>query len=246
MQPSRPASSAFDHPQHDGTLLLDPQRADLHPSPTMLARRLAQLRLGNPVRSVDRVAAVLLLVLDLPEPGFLGIVRKESGIHGGQFALPGGGVEPSDPDTWAAAIREAREEVGLAGEPESLGHLGDYDTVVSRTRVSVHVGHLVKPQSWTRQESEVQAIFEIPWSRLTSLGSGLPRVERGSLLPIDAGFEFDATPYCVSGELPPRGRGHRLATRTGTREMPFVWGLTARILYDFVHHVWQPQPQATP
>ncbi|MGE3167060.1 MAG: CoA pyrophosphatase [Planctomycetota bacterium] len=223
-----------------------PPDRSLRVSPAVLAQRLEGLRLSNPVRPIDRVAAVLLLVLDRPHPSFLGIVRKESGLHGGQFALPGGGVEPGDRDAWAAAVREAREEVGLRDEPIALGRLGDYDTVVSRTRVTVQVGFLPRAQSWSPQESEVQGIFEVPWAPLVALYEDLPPVERGTLLPIDAGFEFDAAPYCVAGVLPPRGRGHRLTTPSGTHDMPFVWGLTARILYDFIHHVWQPDPSAKP
>lgn len=78
-----------------------------------------------------RPAAVALVVV----PAAAGraavvLTRRAMGLrkHGGQWALPGGGLEPGEtPET--AALRELHEEVGLALPPDHiLGCLDDYPT----------------------------------------------------------------------------------------------------------------------
>jgi hypothetical protein len=118
--------------------------------------------------------------------------------------------------------------------------LGEFNTYVSRARVDVHIGYVRQPQVWVPQEDEVAAILEVPLELLARLHKDLPRVDDVWNLPIEAGFEFDPEPFLVAGRHPPRGVGHRLTTHEGVREMPFIWGLTARILYDFLRGVWIP------
>ncbi|MCA9322255.1 MAG: CoA pyrophosphatase [Planctomycetes bacterium] len=205
-----------------------------------LQARLHPLDVRNPSRPEDRRAAVLLPLLGGAEPRVLGMIRTERGHHGGQFGLPGGAIEPDDANAWAAACREAREEVGLTAPPLSLGRLGEYNTWVSSFRVDVEVGYLPESQDWVMQDDEVAGLLELPLSLLTGLHRQLPEVEDVWNLPIDAGYEFDPADYLVRGESPPRGAGHRRTTPDGDLAMPFIWGLTARILYDFLRHVWIP------
>ncbi len=78
-----------------------------------------------------RAAAVAVVVLDDPErgPGVL-LTRRTSKLrdHPGQFALPGGSVDPGE-DTVNAALRELDEELGLTLGPDAvLGMLDDYPT----------------------------------------------------------------------------------------------------------------------
>jgi 8-oxo-dGTP pyrophosphatase MutT (NUDIX family) len=78
-----------------------------------------------------RAAAVAVVVLDDPErgPGVL-LTRRTSRLrdHPGQFALPGGSVDPGE-DVVTAARRELDEELGLDLPAESvLGLLDDYPT----------------------------------------------------------------------------------------------------------------------
>ena len=51
--------------------------------------------------------------------------------HAGQISFPGGGMEPSDNDAVATALRETQEEIGL--EPERVEVAGRLDTYVTRT-----------------------------------------------------------------------------------------------------------------
>ncbi len=78
-----------------------------------------------------RRAAVAVVVLDDPTrgPGVL-LTRRTSRLrdHPGQFALPGGSVDPGE-DTVTAARRELDEELGLAlGAEAVVGRLDDYPT----------------------------------------------------------------------------------------------------------------------
>ena len=188
----------------------------------------------------DRSAAVLLPLVNRSEPALVGIWRAKRGVHGGQFGFPGGAVESDDRDGWDTALRETREEIGLEDAVESLNCLGEYNTHVSQFRVDVHVGFVDGNPRWRREIAEVDAILEIPLSFLQQLHASLPQVEDVWELPIEAGYEFDPAPFLIDGELPERGAGHRLESADGPLEMPFIWGLSARILYDFLSRAWEP------
>lgn len=82
-------------------------------------------------RSDLRRAAVAVVVLDDPArgPGVL-LTRRTSRLrdHSGQFALPGGSLDPGE-DAVGAARRELHEELGLAlGAAAVVGLLDDYPT----------------------------------------------------------------------------------------------------------------------
>ncbi|MEE9393976.1 MAG: CoA pyrophosphatase [Planctomycetota bacterium] len=206
----------------------------------LLRRRITEKFTRNPARPGDRSAAVLLPIVDRIEPAVVGIWRAQHGIHGGQFCFPGGSVEAGDENAWETAIRETREEIGLEDPVESLSGLGEYNTHVSSFRVDVHVGFVDGNPRWRRQPSEVEAILEIPLSFLQGLHARLPKVEDVWDLPIDAGYDLDPSPFLIDGELPERGAGHRLEAAEGPRDMPFIWGLSARVLYDFLNRAWEP------
>jgi 8-oxo-dGTP pyrophosphatase MutT (NUDIX family) len=62
-----------------------------------------------------RPAAVLVPIVDRSEPTVLLTLRTaELASHAGQVAFPGGKIDPADESPVAAALREAREETGLA------------------------------------------------------------------------------------------------------------------------------------
>ncbi|SEF95473.1 NUDIX domain-containing protein [Saccharopolyspora kobensis] len=79
----------------------------------------------------DRRAAAVTIAL-ASEDGELGVwvTRRAATLraHAGQFALPGGRLDPGE-DAPRAALRELREELGVsAAEHDVLGRLDDYAT----------------------------------------------------------------------------------------------------------------------
>ena len=80
--------------------------------------------------SATRPAAVLVPIIDRREPTVLLTLRTEElASHAGQVAFPGGKIDPDDESPVAAALREAKEEIGLAPIlVEPLGYLDLYLT----------------------------------------------------------------------------------------------------------------------
>lgn len=107
-------------------------------------------------------AAVLVAITDRAEPGVLLTVRHEGlRTHAGQIAFAGGRLDPGE-DAPTAAIREAREELGLApSRVELVGSIEDYLTVTGY--VITPVVAVVDPdQPLTPHEPEVSEWFEAP------------------------------------------------------------------------------------
>lgn len=113
-------------------------------------------------------AAVLVGLVDRGHGAGVLLTRRTEQLrhHGGQVSFPGGRIEPGDIDPVAAALREAREEVGLAQEQvEALGYLDPFVTI---TGFHVYpVVALVDPLFHAQRDpSEVDEVFEVPFSFL--------------------------------------------------------------------------------
>ena len=108
-------------------------------------------------------AAVLVPIVDRPEPGVILTVRTDTvRKHAGQVAFPGGRIDPEDDGPIAAALREAEEEIALPRRAvEVIGTADRYRTITGYEVTPVVA--VIPPDLPLRpQPGEVAAIFEAP------------------------------------------------------------------------------------
>ncbi len=169
---------------------------------------------------VDPRSAAVLVPLVVRDTGLTVLLTQRAdhlNDHAGQISFPGGRREPFDRDATATALREAKEEIGLAAERvEILGALPDFLTGTGFC-VSPVVGLVHPPFTVQADTFEVAEIFEVPLAFLMNPANHEVRVFRW-----DGGERrFFAMPY-------PRGDAHGHY---------FIWGATAgmlRNLYRFL------------
>jgi len=107
-------------------------------------------------------AAVLIPVVDRPDPAVLLTLRTELPSHPGQIAFPGGKIDPHDVTPAAAALREAEEEIGLTHQQiDPIGYLDLYLTF-SGYRILPTLARVSPDYRLTLNEHEVADAFEVP------------------------------------------------------------------------------------
>jgi 8-oxo-dGTP pyrophosphatase MutT (NUDIX family) len=82
--------------------------------------------------------------------------------HSGQIAFPGGKIDPEDGGPGDAALREAREEVGLdPADARLLGYMPAYFTGTNYLITPV-VAEVTPRRDFVPNPGEVKTVFEVP------------------------------------------------------------------------------------
>jgi 8-oxo-dGTP pyrophosphatase MutT (NUDIX family) len=118
-------------------------------------------------------AAVLVGLVDRGQGLQVVLTRRAEALrhHAGQISFPGGRIEPGDPDPVAAALREAREEIGL--QPADARAIGYLDPFVTITGFHVFPVVAIVDSAFAalRDPGEVDEVFELPLDFLMQPGN---------------------------------------------------------------------------
>lgn len=118
-----------------------------------------------------------MLLTDLdsrPRMFFIERARNRNDPWSGQIAFPGGNLDPGDADTFSAARRETREEVGIKLEENTLvGRLDDQlgGTGSSSPLVVSCYACALDPVQPTRHNVEVESSFWVDVAHLRDPGN---------------------------------------------------------------------------
>ncbi|CAN5279106.1 hypothetical protein BH11PSE14_BH11PSE14_11740 [soil metagenome] len=113
-------------------------------------------------------AAVLVGLVDRGAGPQVLLTRRTEALrhHAGQVSFPGGRIESGDQDPAAAALREAREEIGLVGhQAEALGYLDPFVTITG-FHVFPLVAQIDADFAARPDPGEVDEVFEVPFEFL--------------------------------------------------------------------------------
>ncbi len=123
-------------------------------------------RLFSPPPGVEpRPAGVLLVLYPIHGALHLVLTVRTSGLnhHSGQISLPGGGWEEGDASLQETALRETREEVGIAtGGLELLGPLTSLYIPPSNNVIHPFVAYVPQRPAFHPDPREVAELLEVP------------------------------------------------------------------------------------
>lgn len=154
-----------------------------------------------------RPAGVLVPVFMRDDALRVVLTKRSSALkhHPGQIAFPGGKVDGGDADVFAAALREAHEEIGLPpGEVEVFGALPNHETVTGFAMTPV-LGRIRADFVPIPEVGEVDEVFSVPMDHV-----------------------MNPARYSIQSR---RWRGQRRYYYAVPYGPYYIWGATARILW---------------
>jgi 8-oxo-dGTP pyrophosphatase MutT (NUDIX family) len=203
-------------------------------SDRLLVELVEKLQYSVPADPRGVPAAVLLALspVDGADDLELVLLRRPHSMrnHAGQVGLPGGAVEPGDPDGVAAALREANEEVGL--DPLGVRVLGSLDRSyipVSNFDVLPVVGLWDGRSRLSPNPSEVAGILRPSLRQLADPSNH-------GTLPLER----------LVGDDGLRGRAPGFVSPVFWVDGVVVWGFTAGLLALFLRSLGLDAPPTPP
>ena len=167
-----------------------------------------------------RCAAVLIPLVWWEDEWQMVFTRRTETVehHKGQVSFPGGGCEKDEATPEATALREAKEEIGLA--PEDVHLLGRMNDIITITHYQVTpvVGVMPWPYQLRLEPAEVGRVFTIP------------------LLWLADRLNWDEQPIS-----PPGGSRPFPVIKYHPYDGEILWGASARITQSFLKTVMEEE-----
>ncbi len=150
-------------------------------------------------------AAVLVPLFRVSGATHVVLTRRRADLrrHAGEISFPGGRRDDTDPTLADTALREAEEEIGLPpAEVQLIGELPPTSTFATNYVIHPFVATIPAGLAWRVSPREVDAVLELPLSRIRD-GRTIATLKR-------RGITFQTDAYTVGDDL--------------------IWGATARII----------------
>jgi CoA pyrophosphatase len=168
----------------------------------------------------ERLAAVLALLIEEPEPSLLFTERAATlSRHAGEVSFPGGLAEPQDDGLATTALRETKEEIGVdPALPDVLGALPAIHTFVSGILVTPFVAVVRALPQLRVSRAEIARVLTVPTSTLS-------RLEEQRELQREGGRVWQGWWY--------------------ETDQATIWGATGFMLHAFLEHARARAPWLT-
>ncbi len=168
--------------------------------------------LDIPAAANARKGAVLALFYPINNIPHLALMLRPDyeGVHGGQISFPGGKVELDDKSPMHAALREAKEEVGIIeNHVNIIGPVTEVFVLASNFLVMPFVGYSPQRPDFTIDRREVEKLIEIPFSYFMD-----DKIIKEKKIRSKAGFDLNAPYFDVNGHV--------------------LWGATAMMISEII------------
>jgi 8-oxo-dGTP pyrophosphatase MutT (NUDIX family) len=179
---------------------------------TVLKTRKVQTLAGNDYKP----AAVLVPIQERQDGDYLVLTKRADGLptHKGHIAFPGGSIDANDANAVEAALRESYEEIGLP--PDCVRILGQLD------QVTAGYGFVVTP-----------VVAVIP----SHCEFSIDPVETAAVASVPIKVLMEPGNFIMNDQLSPGGQPSYHFYVNGWD----VWGVTARIIVQFLELVYDFQ-----
>lgn len=168
-----------------------------------------------PENRISKLSSVMILLFREDERWKFPLIQRPeyNGVHSGQMALPGGGMEGHDRDRIETALRETKEETGMDTErSEIIGTLTELHVQASRNNVLPVVGYFPGIPVFDPDPVEVQSLHIVTLDDLLD-----EKNKKRTTIKVRGDIRIEAPYYDVDGKI--------------------VWGATAMILSEFLYIV---------